>query len=185
MENYRVIALIGKSGCGKSAILQNVIDLAPQTFNKIINVTTRPPREEEIEGKDYYFLTKEDFLAKVVNSEMIEYTQFNHWYYGTTKSSLSADKINIGVFNPEAIRQLSQRTDIDLAIIWIHASDKERLLRQLNREDNPPVEEIIRRFTTDKEDFKHLYTEIECIHLDNENFANLETNVRSILTTFN
>ena len=85
---------------------------------------------------------------------MLEYTYFNGWYYGTGLESVDEYKINIGVFNPRGIQKLSaRREEIDLKVFLIDASDKTRLLRQLNRENNPNVKEIIRRFNTDEEDF--------------------------------
>ena len=76
--------------------------------------------------------------------------------------ALDKNKINIGVFNPEGIKNL-QRNDINLIVYRIVAPAKTRLLRQLNREENPDVDEIIRRFHTDNLDFCDLnfqYTEI-------------------------
>lgn len=180
----KVIAVIGKSGSGKNSLLQEVLASAPDTFHQIINCTTRPSREKEVEGKDYFFLTGKEFIAKIKNNEMLEYTKFNDWYYGTMKEALSTEKVNIGVFNPAGIRELSKNSNIDLSIVWVHTSDKERLLRQLYREDCPNVDEIIRRFQTDKEDFKNLSNEFFIIHLDNDTYDDLIRNVNSILTTF-
>lgn len=84
---------------------------------------------------------------------MLEATVFNNWCYGTSINNLSANKLNIGVFNPEGIEILQDRNDINLIIILIEADDKTRLLRQLNREEYPDCHEIIRRFGTDEIDF--------------------------------
>lgn len=97
---------------------------------------------------------------------MLEATNFNDWFYGTSYDSLRSGIPNIGVFNPDGIRALSQSNDIELTIYYIQASDKTRLLRQLNREENPNVAEIIRRYKTDEEDFSDL--EFETIELSNE-----------------
>lgn len=87
---------------------------------------------------------------------MLEYTEFNNWYYGTSIDSLDKNKINIGVFNPDGVKNLLTK-DCNLLIFWIDASDKTRLLRQLNRENEPNVKEIIRRFNTDEKDFSNIY----------------------------
>lgn len=152
----KIIAIIGKAGSGKDTILNRIFTLYPTYFHKIISCTSRPPREKEIEGRDYYFYTKEHFLNKIDNNEMLEYTEFNNWLYGTSLDSVSKDKINIGVFNPQGIENLLKNNNIDLKIIYVRASAKERLLRQLNREENPNVEEIIRRFNVDEQDFNNL-----------------------------
>ena len=95
---------------------------------------------------------------------MLEATNFNDWFYGTSYDSLRSEIPNIGVFNPDGIRALQGRNDIDLTVFRITCLDKIRLLRQLNREDNPNVDEIVRRYKTDKEDFFDLefsYIEVE------------------------
>ena len=152
MSKIKLIALCGKAGSGKDTIMHEAIRFNPN-LNEIISCTTRPPREGEVEGKNYYFLSEYDFLNKVKDGEMLEWTNFNNWFYGTALFSCDPNKINIGVFSPKAIRTLLLRKDCNLFVVWVRTSDKERLLRQLNREDNPDVKEIVRRATTDYEDF--------------------------------
>ena len=161
---FNIIALIGEAGSGKDSIMQNILKKRPLQFNEIISCTTRPMREGEAEGVNYFYLTPEEFAGKVLNGEMLEATSFNDWFYGTSYDSLRSDCTNIGVFNPDGIRAMSEMPDVDVTIFKIACSDKVRLLRQLNREENPNVDEIIRRYKTDKEDFYDLefkYTEIE------------------------
>lgn len=149
----KIVALMGEAGSGKDTILHKLIEQYPAYFNEIISCTTRPPREGEKNGVNYYFLSIDEFTQKVLNGDMIEATEFNDWHYGTMASSLSIDKVNIGVFNPEGIRCLQEYSDVELMVFYVRARDKERLLRQLNREQDPDVEEIVRRYRTDKLDF--------------------------------
>lgn len=128
-------------------------------------------REGEVEGVNYYYLTGKQFTDKVVADQMLETSGFNGWFYGTSYDSLSMDKPNIGVFNPQGIRSLLKRQDIELTVYRVHTSAKTRLLRQLNREENPNVDEIIRRFGTDTIDFNEL--NFNYITLSNENIDDL------------
>lgn len=176
---YKVIALIGEAGSGKDTIMQGILKRCPTQFHEIISCTTRPIREGEKDGVNYHFLTPDNFTSKVMNNEMLEYTIFNNWFYGTSYDSLQPDTINIGVFNPAGIRSLCQFDNIDLIVYKIVCSDKTRMLRQLNREEHPDVDEIVRRYKTDKEDFSNLdfyYTEIE-----NEDEEDMELAVEAIL----
>ena len=84
---------------------------------------------------------------------MLEATVFNDWCYGTSVNNLDKDCLNIGVFNPEGVEILQEASNVDLEVIYIIADDKVRLLRQLNREEHPDCNEIVRRFGTDKQDF--------------------------------
>lgn len=154
--SYKVIALIGKSGAGKDRILQELVKQKSNNIHEIISCTTRPIREGEVDGKNYHFLSNEVFAEQILQNDFLEATVFNEWAYGTRKQDLDINKINIGVFNPEGIYYLSEHKDIDLKVYYIIATDKTRLIRQLNREKNPNVEEIIRRYSTDKIDFMDL-----------------------------
>lgn len=185
MENYKIIALIGESGCGKDSLMQGVLSAAPNKFHEIISCTTRPPREREIDGKNYFFLSNTEFAAKVQNGKMLEYTEFNSWHYGTMKEALSAEKVNIGVFNPAGIYTLMERSDIELIIVRVYTKAKERLLRQLNREESPDIDEIIRRYTADKNDFDifsaYDFKNITCLSLSNNNLEDYPLNIKQIL----
>lgn len=171
-----IIALMGKAGAGKDTLLNKICAEHPE-YHKIISCTTRPIRENEKNGQDYHFLSQEDFIQKVLNGDMLEATEFNGWHYGTMKSSL-IDGINIGVFNPEGYDCLTQIPIKDIHVIgfYIKCNDKERLLRQLNREQHPNVKEIIRRYGTDEADFFELDTAnlslVYCLNNDNKDQFN-------------
>jgi guanylate kinase len=154
---YKIIALIGEAGSGKDTCLKALLTSNP-AYHEIISCTTRPPREGEIDGVNYYFLTEKEFTTKLSNGEMLEWSSFNGWLYGTPISSLSKENINVGVFNPAGIQTLIKlkqinREEVETKVYYMRTSAKERLLRQLNREEDPDVEEIIRRFSADEKDF--------------------------------
>lgn len=156
MNKYKVIAICGKSASGKDTLLRLLLQLFPW-LHKIVNSTTRPQRDYEVNGKDYYFLSLEEFIEQdYIQNKMIETAQFREWYYGTSIEALKLNKINVGVFNPTGLYNLIKRDDIDLYVVYVNATDKERLLRSLTREKNPDVDEIIRRYLADKEDFSFL-----------------------------
>lgn len=160
----KIIALMGKAGSGKDTLLQSIMARYPNLFHEIVSCTTRPPREGEQDGINYHFLTIEEFMNQVDSGEMLEASMFNGWYYGTALSNLSEDKVNIGVFNPHGVTDLTYAPNIELDTYYVRVPDKERLLRQLNREENPDVQEIVRRFSADEYDFEDLshltYTEV-------------------------
>lgn len=177
---YKIVALIGEAGTGKDTLMQKILTDYPGKFNEIISCTTRPPREGEIDGVNYFFIDQEEFAYKVLNYEMLEATNFNDWFYGTSYDTLRSDVLNIGVFNPDGIRAIEGRSDIDLRVFRITCSDKIRLLRQLNREENPNVDEIVRRYKTDKEDFCDL--EFTYYEIENNNEKDLELGTCAILS---
>ncbi len=164
-NKYTIIAIMGKAGAGKDTLLHALLEEPVfKDATSIVSCTTRPIREYEEDGVDYHFLTTKEFTEQILSGEMIEATVFNTWCYGTSIKNLSKDKINIGVFNPEGVELLKGRDNVALAVIYIEANDKDRLLRQLNRENEPDCHEIIRRFGADEEDFSE--TEIDFISPD-------------------
>lgn len=179
MKKIKIKAICGKAGSGKDTILREVIKAFPQN-NKIINCTTRPIRENETNGINYHFLTIPEFTDKLINGKIIEASEFNNWFYGTDIETLSQSNTNIGVFNPTGIEILMENPSIDLTIFLIEATDKNRLLRQLNREENPDVKEIVRRFSADEKDFNHFELFASPIVLHNNSKEDLEYAVKVI-----
>lgn len=180
MKKYKIIALIGESGAGKDTILQKVCQIPQPHLHSIISYTTRPPREGEVDGEDYYFITADKFANLIFDEKMLEATAFREWCYGTGYDSLDINKINIGVFNPDGVELLSYLDEIDLHVYWIKTHPKNRLLRSLNRELNPDVDEIVRRYLADEEAFTALDKNIEVIELKNDTEDDLKIAVRFI-----
>lgn len=168
MKKYNVIALIGEAGAGKDYLYRTLVDSYPEV-NGLVSYTTRPPREGEVDGVNYHFVSREEFEKQIDDGKMLEYTEFRGWYYGTSKAALNAATPNIGVFNVDGIYTMLEDEEIDLKIFRVIASDRIRLIRQLNRENNPDIEEIMRRYKTDKVDFEFL--NFDYIELPNENWA--------------
>ena len=153
MSKYRIIAICGKSASGKDTLLQTMIKQHPE-MHEIVSCTTRPPREGEVDGKNYFFLTLEEFAHKDAMGEMLEVAKFRDWYYGTSIDGISPSTVNVGVFNPAGIYSLMNDDRVELFVVLVQASGKVRLIRALNRERNPDVEEIIRRYVADESDFE-------------------------------
>lgn len=185
---YKVIALCGEAGCGKDTLAKRVEK--ELGWNFIISCTTRPIREGEQEGVNYYYLTNEEFANKVLNGDMLETTFFNGWAYGASIDALKENKINIGVFNPDGIQILEEDNRIDLKVIYLQVSPKERLIRQLTRETNPNIDEIFRRYQTDNSDFSEFFhsnifnLSDDYYIFSNETKEQLEENVKLIRKLF-
>ena len=158
MNKYKLVVLCGKSGAGKNYLLQKIEEHYGNIINIIVPDTTRPPREGEEEGKEYHFLTYDQFFS-IPHFEKNAYwiNDYTCWFYGTCEASLDINKINIGIFSPGSIEQLYEKDMFDIYLFYISADDKTRLLRLLNREKYPNCMEICRRFLADEEDFKNLY----------------------------
>ena len=167
MKKYRILALAGKAGAGKDSLYKELLERKPDMFNPLISCTTRPKREGEVDGKDYYFISRETFEKMLLNGDFLEACVFNDWGYGTPMAQLVEDKINLGIFNPSGIEYLCDNPSIDLKVLYLIVDAKERLIRQLKREEHPNVDEIVRRYTVDEKDFRYLLQEDNVIPIEN------------------
>lgn len=145
-----IIAIAGKAGVGKDTLAKALCEKHPE-FHNIVSCTTRPARDYEQDDIDYHFIDDDDFD----DYEMLETTEFNNWHYGTRKEDI-LDGVNVGVFNPSGLQSLAncaEKENLDVHYFYLYCDDKTRMLRQLYREENPNVEEIVRRWNTDEKDF--------------------------------
>lgn len=98
MENSLVYALVGPSGVGKTSIIDQLVRRDP-TVREAISATTRKPRDGEVHGKSYYFLTKEEFDGRKERGEFIEaFEVFGNWY-ATLKSEVARLSNHNIIFN--------------------------------------------------------------------------------------
>ena len=166
---YNILAIFGKSGAGKDTLLKAIEKQYPKDIHTIVSYTTRPKRIGEVDGINYHFVNKMDFALKEAQGKFLETTVFNNWYYGTGIEDLRVSKINIGVFNPTGIDFLlcreKEKQDICVFPCFLDCFDKVRLIRSLNREISPDIEEIIRRYHTDKKDFEEFFNKYPHLYL--------------------
>lgn len=151
-EKIKVVALFGPAGAGKDYLYKKIL-AENDNLNGIVSYTTRPKREGEQDGVEYHFVDDKEFHRQVQAGAMLEWTDFRQWYYGTSLDAIKKDKINIGVFNITGIRTMLNNKKVEVQPILVSTSAKTRLMRQLQREENPDIDEIIRRYKTDNKDF--------------------------------
>jgi len=86
----KLIVLSSPSGGGKTTIARELMKKYP-SIKFSISATTRYPRKNEISGKDYYFITKDEFKKKIDNNEFVEYEEIFGNYYGTLKTEIERE----------------------------------------------------------------------------------------------
>ena len=85
MLKGKIFVISAPSGTGKTTIIKKIMEIFPQlTFS--ISATTRERRSFEVDGKDYFFISEEDFKNKIENDEFVEWEKFYDYFYGTLKS---------------------------------------------------------------------------------------------------
>ena len=77
------------SGSGKSTMVKHLLTKYPNLFELSVSCTTRAPRGQEVHGREYYFITVEEFQKRIKNADFIEYEQvYEGLYYGTLKEEI-------------------------------------------------------------------------------------------------
>ena len=77
------------SGSGKSTMVRHLLTTHPDLFELSVSCTTRPPRGQEVNGKEYYFISVEEFRKRIEHNDFIEYEQvYDGLYYGTLKEEI-------------------------------------------------------------------------------------------------
>ena len=77
------------SGSGKSTMVQHMLHKYPGRFELSVSCTTRPPRGQEVNGREYYFISADEFRERIARDEFIEYEQvYEGLYYGTLKTEI-------------------------------------------------------------------------------------------------
>jgi len=89
MSQGKAIIFSAPSGAGKTTLVRHLMGIEDLHLSFSVSATTRPMRDYEVDGKDYYFITPEDFLTRAKNGDFIEWEEvYTNQYYGTLYSEV-------------------------------------------------------------------------------------------------
>lgn len=145
-----LIVLSGPSGCGKSTISASLMQLDNNIIESI-SMTTRNIREGEVDGVDYYFLTKEEFIDNINKGNLLEYAMYSDNYYGTPKQNV-IDKLNDGkdvilVIEIQGALKIKEQFPEAIFIFILPPSIRE-LKKRLEIRGTETKEQLYKRFQT-------------------------------------
>lgn len=157
-----IYLFIGMSCAGKDTLCKEFLKKHKDTVLPIISYTTRPMRENEVDGVEYNFVSEEHFKELIKNDQLTEYRIYNvkvngnddTWYYGTPKFDFDLSTYDyVGVVEIKVAKKIVETYGSDnVDITYVIADDAEREKRA-NLRGSFDKTEWDRRFQTDKEDF--------------------------------
>ena len=133
-ERGLLIVLSGPSGVGKGTVRKALFDMEDHDLTYSVSMTTRPMREGEVDGVDYYFVSKEDFEKRISENGFLEYEEFFGNYYGTPRDKVE-QQLDLGhevVLEIEVQGALKVRNQIkDAVFIFLVPPSKKALKDRL------------------------------------------------------
>ncbi len=143
-----LIVISGPSGAGKDTVVNKLKEINNNIWVSI-SCTSRLPRKNEEEGKDYFFLTKEKFMEKINKGEFLEYAIYNDNYYGTPIDKIT-EKLNNGidvilVIEVQGALYVKQHIK-DAIFIFIMPPSMKELKNRLIKRNTDSKEKILERF---------------------------------------
>lgn len=148
-----ILIISGPSGCGKSTLLKEVYkDIDDYYFS--ISTTTREPRIGEINGVDYFFVTKEEFEKDIENGDFLEYAKVHDNYYGTSlkpiNKALQESKLVIFDIDVQGHEIVRSKLDSITTSVFITTPSLEVLETRLNSRNTDSIEIIEKRIKNAK-----------------------------------
>ena len=153
-----MIVISGPSGVGKDTVIQRMIE-RNLPFHFVVTATTRPPRPNEVHGKDYFFYSQEQFTHMIEHGELLEHAIVYNEYKGIpklqVKNALASGKdvvLRLDVQGAATIRSLYP----DALLIFITPQDEGEMINRLQKRKTETPEEFKLRIATAKAEMDQL-----------------------------
>lgn len=159
-ERGLLVVISGPSGVGKGTVRKALFEMPKHNLTYSVSMTTRKMRPGEVDGVDYYFVSKDEFEKKIEEGKLLEYAEFVGNYYGTP-----LDKVNEQLDNGnevvleievEGAQQVKQKMP-DCVSIFIVPPGKEALYDRLRARGTESEEIIEQRIQKANREFKKAY----------------------------
>ena len=178
------ILISGPSGTGKTSVIKALCE-SDTTLAFSISATTRPPRSDEVNGVDYYFLDETEFEELIQHGGFLEWVKYGGHYYGTLKSTIESTIesgkdliLEIDVHGAMKIKDLGIR----YTSIFLLPPSLESLEKRLRNRKTESDSELQQRLLTAKSEFGCVKEYNYCIVNPDHNVEEAVTQIRNIIS---
>ena len=171
-----MIVILGESASGKTTLVNDFV-IAHPDYKKVIQYTTRPPRDGETDGATYYFISEDDFDKKYENGFFAEIIDFRGWWYGTAIEDCKDSEKSIMALSPAEWRQI-KLAGVNTISVYLNVDKRSRMIQMLCRGDD--INEVYRRITSDEGQFAGIKNECNFI-ITNEGYSGSPETVMNAL----
>ncbi|KAJ0234188.1 Guanylate kinase 3 [Hirschfeldia incana] len=157
--NQLIIVISGPSGVGKDAVI-NKLRESRQGLHFVVTATSRPMRPGEVDGKDYFFVTRESFLSMVEKDELLEYALVYGEYKGIPKKqireSMSKGEDIVLRVDIQGAQTLKRILGNSAVFVFLVAESEAAMVERLVDRKTESQEELLVRVATAREEVRHL-----------------------------
>ncbi len=155
-----LVVISGPSGVGKGTVRKALFEMQGHNLEYSVSMTTRKMRPGEVDGKDYYFVSKEEFEQRIKENKFLEYAEFVGNYYGTpldkVEEQLERGKEVVLEIEVEGALQVREKIQ-DAVLIFIVPPGKQALYDRLRSRGTEAEEVIEKRIEKANREFKVAY----------------------------
>jgi guanylate kinase len=154
-----LIVISGPSGVGKDTIARRLIDRRPDSFYFVVTATTREPRPGEVHGKDYFFLSTDEFAQMIEEDELLEYALVYNDYKGVPKrqirEALDSGRDVIMRVDPQGAATIRKLIP-NAVTIFLIAESEEAMVKRLRERKSETPEGLSLRIATARHEMKRI-----------------------------
>lgn len=172
-----IIVLVGASATGKDSVAQELIHR--YGYKNVISYTTRKPRDGEVDGVNYHFVSQETFDSMQADGEFVEVDKYSgeRWYGSRYKDYYTVEK-TVTILTPNGVRQLTKNGIRDkFFVVYLHSPLAEKCKRYVTREQKSfsidKLMELTRRSIADAEMFRGFEDEADLV-VENDDTCTIE-----------
>lgn len=159
-ERGLLVIISGPSGVGKGTIRKALFEIPDNNFCYSVSMTTRKPRENEVDGQDYFFVSREEFERRIQENGFLEYAEFVGEYYGTPldyiEQQMSLGKEVIVEVEVQGALQVQERIP-EAVFIFIVPPSKKALIDRLKNRGTDSKEKIKKRIEKAEREYSLAY----------------------------